>query len=177
MAECLQESSIAGRTPDVLFVRPRQAKMLHSGPARIVLTALREMDTILCELAECESRTEFIASRKKLFPDYVNLSYIIANSFSMRDDRSVRRVAVDQAIKAVEKLFQRKGTARFGKASVGEAVFCLDTLRRAYKLVDVIRQRGDAPIGVKEKDRVLAGQFNASALYAQLHLDCIRVIL
>ena len=99
MAECVQEAGIAGKTPDVLFVRPKQAKMLHSGPAKIVLTALREMDTVLFELAACKSKSSFIAARKTLFPDYVNLSYIIANSFSMRDDRSARRVAVDRQLK------------------------------------------------------------------------------
>jgi hypothetical protein len=108
----------------------------------------------------------------------MNLSYIIANSFSMTRDRAIRRAAVDQAIKTVERYFQVAGVERFGVEVVREAIFCFDTLRRAYKLVDIIHERHDAlSQGSREADRKLAGAFNGSALWAQLHLDCLRVII
>jgi hypothetical protein len=82
MAECLQYEADTS-TPDVLFVRPRQARLLHRGPAKIVVTALKEMDIAITQLAHCQSKSEFVATRKAVFRDYMNLSYIIANSFSI----------------------------------------------------------------------------------------------
>jgi len=177
MAQCLQYEADTS-TPDVLFVRPKQARLLHRGPAKIVVTALGEMDIAITRLAHCPSKSEFVATRKAVFRDYVNLSYIIANSFSITPDRAIRRAAVDQSIKAVEHYFQVHGVARFGAESIQEAIFCFDTLRRAYKLVDVIHDR-EAALGEasREADRKLGENFNGSALWAQLHLDCLRVII
>jgi len=177
MAECLQHEA-DNSTPDVLFVRPKQARLLHRGPARIVVTALGEIDVAVTRLAACRSKSEFVTTREEVFPDFMNLSYIIANSFSMTRDRAIRRAAVDQAIKTVERYFQVAGVERFGVEVVREAIFCFDTLRRAYKLVDIIHERHDAlSQGSREADRKLAGAFNGSALWAQLHLDCLRVII
>ena len=177
MAECLQLEADTS-TPDVLFVLPKQARLLHRGPARIVVTALREMDVAVTRLANCTSKTKFVEAREEVFSDYMNLSYIIANSFSITRDRTIRQTAVDQAIKTVERFFQLTGVTRFGPEVVKEAVFCLDTLRRAYRLVDVIRSRDKAlSESAREADRKLAGDFNASALWAQLHLDCLRVVI
>jgi hypothetical protein len=177
MAECLQYEADTS-TPDVLFVRPKQARLLHRGPAKIVITALGEIDVAVTRLAGCQSRSEFVATRKEVFADFVNLSYIIANSFSITRDRAIRRAAVDQSIKAVERYFQLAGVERFGAETIREAIFCFDTLRRAYKLVDKIHERNSA-LGEDSRaaDRKLAGDFNGSALWAQLHLDCLRVIL
>lgn len=177
MAECLQHEADTS-TPDVLFVRPKQARLLHRGPAKIVVTALGEIDVAVTRLANCRTKSEFVAARKEVFPDFVNLSYIIANSFSITRDRAIRRAAVDQAIKTVERYFQVAGVQRFGAEVIREAIFCFDTLRRAYKLVDIIYQRNNTlPDGSREADRKLAGEFNGSALWAQLHLDCLRVVI
>jgi hypothetical protein len=177
MAECLQHEADT-TTPDVLFVRPKQARLLHRGPAKIVVTALAEIDVAVTQLAGCQSKAQFVATRGKVFPDFVNLSYIIANSFSITRDRAIRRAAVDQSIKTVERYFQVAGVNRFGAEIIREAIFCFDTLRRAYKLVDTIHEHNSA-LGEesRQEDRKLAGSFNGSALWAQLHLDCLRVVI
>ncbi|HEY5161965.1 MAG TPA: hypothetical protein VII81_03050 [Terriglobales bacterium] len=176
MAETLQ-CDVEHRTPDVVYVRPQQAKFLHSGPAKIVRTALIEIDAIVAQLAQCATRVEFVALREKLHNDYVNLSYIIANSFSMSGDHSVRQQAVNQAIKNVEQFIQAEGVTAFGAEPVREALFCFDTLRRAYRLVYVIHGKVAAPASAKDKDRALAASFNSTALWSQLHLDCMRVVV
>lgn len=177
MAECLQHEADTS-TPDVLFVRPKQAKLLHRGPAKIVVTALGEMEIAVTRLAHCQLKPEFVATRKEVFRDYVNLSYIVANSFSITRDRAIRQTAVDQAIKTVEHYFRVAGVGRVGPEAINEAVFCLDTLRRAYKLVDIIHTRNsNLTESAREADRKLAGDFNFAALWSQLHLDCLRVII
>src|SRR5579863_5781607 len=177
MAECLQYEA-SNNTPDVLFVRPKQARMLHRGPARIVVTALGEIDVVVTRLAHCQSKAQFLKMRKEVFPDYVNLSYIIANSFSITRDRAIRQAAVGESILAVERFFQASGVVRFGAESIREAVFCLDTLRRAYRLVDNIYAQGnELSDAMMDADRKLAMNLNGSAVWAQLHLDCLRVII
>ncbi len=178
MAECLLEDErIAHKTPDVVFVRPRQARLLHRGMAKIVVTALREIDTIITRLAYTDSKVEFEKTRDNVFSDYANLSYIIANSFAITSDRSVRPAAIKQAFKTVEEVFQTEGTRCLGADAASEAFFCLDTLRRAYRLVDAIRIGGDLPAASQEFDGKLAQKFNFAALWAQLHLDCLRVVI
>jgi hypothetical protein len=175
--ECLQGQGLTHKTPDLVFVRPRQARMLHSGPAKIVLLTLREVDRILTQLAECKSRAEFVEVRKKVFSDYANLAYIMANTFSIPDDPTIRQVAIRQALENVERLFETEGVSRLGRPAMDEAAFCLSTLKRAYRLVHVIHARGSAPESSREVDRKLAIQFNAAALFAQLNVDCLRLIV
>jgi hypothetical protein len=160
-----------------MFVRAREAKLLNAGPAKIVTTALGEINRIVAHLTACSTKATFIEQRKKLFPDYVNLSYIIANSFSISDDRAVRRRAINQSIKAVERFFETRGVSRFGEDAVREAIFCLDTLRRAYRLVDVIHHSGPIAESLLAADRECATSFNGSALWSQIHIDCLRVAL
>lgn len=173
MAEALQEC-LAPAVPDVVFVRPKQARMLQRGPARIVLTAFKEINAILKQLSHCKSKEEFIAVRDKRFPDYVNLSYIIANSFAIAVDKPTRAEAVQTSLKAVHDLLKGSdGIKNLGESSAHEAVFCADTMRRAYKLVDEIYKRGELAESLKEADLKLARLFNVRALLAQIHIDCL----
>jgi hypothetical protein len=151
-------------------------KKLNKGEA-IWLSALREIDRIITQLSECRSKAEFVDLRKKVFSDYVNLSYILANSFSIPNDRLIRHAAIQQSFKMIERLFETEGAPRVGVDVVREATFCIETLRRAYRLVDVIYVRGDAAENVQESDRKLAANFSSSALWAQLHLDCLRLVI
>ena len=177
MAECLEHEGLTHKMPDVVFVRPRQARMLHRGPAKIVLLTLREMDRIIVQLSQCQSKTEFSELRKKLFSDYVNLSYILANSFSIPNDRAIRQAAIQQSFKFVERLLESKGVARVGSEVIKEAVFNVDTLRRAYRLVDLIHSRGAVPEASSDSDRKLAAHFNSAALWSQFNLDCLRYVI
>ena len=70
LAECLEpvRHGISLRTPDVLFVRKPQAKVLRRGLAAIVLAALRESDVLLQPLLTANGSTEFLSRRKKIFP-------------------------------------------------------------------------------------------------------------
>src|SRR6267142_6156075 len=97
MAECLQYDGVEQKRADVVFVRPQQARMLPSGPGRIVIIALREMDKISARLVASKSKAEFEAMRKTVFSDYANLCAILANSFSAFADKSVRDLASNQA--------------------------------------------------------------------------------
>jgi hypothetical protein len=62
-----------------------------------------------------------------------------------------------------------------GEESRREALFCLTTLKRAYNVVQSIK--GGAPDGKQEADSELAANFNFSALYSQLHFDCLRLVM
>lgn len=178
LAECLEpvRHGISLRTPDVLFVRKPQAKVLRRGLAAIVLAALRESDVLLQPLLTANGRTEFLSRRKKIFQDYVNLSFVIANSFSGTDAEK-RDSATKDAFKLVHHIIHTKGTPRIGTERVRETVFCLDTLRRSARLVSEVHARGAAPTDSTDKDQELSANFTASALWAQLHLDCIRLIV
>jgi len=163
--------------PDAVFVRPRQARMLQRGPAKIVTLTLREMERIIMQLSECKSKAEFETLRKKVFSDYVNLSYILANTFSMPQSLSVRQTVINQSIKNVEHLIETRGTPQIGADLVRESIFCIETLRRAYRLVDLIYTHGNIDLSLKEKDQKLAVEFSSSAIWSQLHLDCLRFIV
>jgi hypothetical protein len=176
MAQALQ-GKLSVTQPDVVFVRAKQARKLHRGPARIVLTALGEIDAIVEQLIQCRSKAEFDELRQKKFSDYVNLSYIIANSFEINIAPEERAAAVEQAISNVRHFFEHEGIATLGTEATGEAVFCLDTLRRAYRQVRKIDILGEAPDGSKTADQELAAKFNFATIFTQLHLDCLRIIL
>jgi len=178
LADCLEpmRERLSLHRPDVLFVRKPQAKVLQRGLATIVLTALRESDALLKPLLTAKRRTEFVSLREKMFADYVNLSFIIANSFSGAGVEK-RRVATKEAFKFVQHIMYTKGTPRLGAETVREAIFCLDTLRRAHRLVCELHDSGSVPLEAKEKDRELSHSFTVSALWSQLHLDCIRLII
>jgi len=163
--------------PDAVFVRPRQARMLQRGPAQIVTLTLREMERITTQLSECKSKSEFVTLRKKIFSDYVHLSYILANTFSMPESLLVRQAVIKQSIKNVEHLIETRGTPQIGVDHVRESIFCIETLRRAYRLVELIYARGNIDPSVKEQDQKLAVQFSSSAIWSQLHLDCLRFIV
>jgi len=178
LAECLEpvRHGISLRPPDVLFVRKPQAKVLRRGLATIVLAALRESDTLLQPLLTAKGKAEFVSRRKKIFQDYVNLSFVIANSFSGTEAEK-REVATKNAFKLVQHIIHTKGTPSIGTERVRETVFCLDTLRRASRLVCELHSRGAAPTDWKDKDQELSANFTAAALWAQLHLDCIRLVV
>lgn len=178
LAECLEpvRHGISLRPPDVLFVRKPQAKVLRRGLAAIVLAALRESDALLQPLLSANGKAEFLSRRKKIFQDYVNLSFVIANSFSGADAEK-RDLATKDAFKLVQHIIHTKGTPRIGTERVRETVFCLDTLRRSARLVSELHARGAAPADSKDKDLELSGNFTAAAIWAQLHLDCIRLIV
>jgi hypothetical protein len=81
LAECLEpvREGLSLSRPEVMFVRKPQAKVLQRGLASIVLTALRESDALLKPLIAAKSKAEFESLRKKIFNDYANLSFIVAN--------------------------------------------------------------------------------------------------
>ncbi len=179
LAECLdpvREGRSLSR-PDVLFVRKPQAKVLRRGLASIVLTALRESDALLKPLLAAKTKDEFSDLRKKIWHDYINLSFIVANSFSVTAAEK-RQVATKEAFKLVEHIMHTRGTPRLGSDTVREAIFCLDTLRRSHRLVCELHSRGTRIAEeYKEKDRELSSDFTYSALWAHLHLDCVRLIV
>ncbi len=178
LAECLEpvRHGISLHPPDVLFVRKPQAKVLRRGLAAIVLAALRESDVLLQTLLTATGKTDFLSRRKKVFQDYVNLSFVIANSFSGAA-KEKREMATKDAFKLVEHIIHTKGTSRIGSERVRETVFCLDTLRRSSRLVCELHSRGDVAPELKDKDQELSANFTAAALWAQLHLDCVRLIV
>jgi hypothetical protein len=178
LAECLEpvRQELSSRQPDVLFIRSPQAKVLRRGLAAIVLAALRESDALLKPLLTAGGKAEFAARRKKIFKDYVNLSYVVANSFSGAEAEE-RALATKEAFKLVEHIIHEQGTPRLGTERVRETIFCLNTLRRAARLVGELHSLGDLPAERKEKDEELAISFNASVLWAQFHLDCIRIFV
>lgn len=173
MAECLQYDGVDQKKPGVVFVRPQQARMLPSGPGKIVIIALREMDKITARLVASKSKTEFDATRKTVFSDYANLCAILANSFSVFADKSVRDLASSQAFQYVIHQFATQGKETLGADVLGEVIFCLTTLKRAYRLVSQIGDT-EAPEEFQKKDRKLASDFDGSALWAQLHAECLR---
>jgi|SRR5579864_847279 len=167
------------RRPDVVFVRKPQAKVLPRGLASIVLTALRESDILVKQLIAATNKKDFEALRTKIFRDYVNLSFIIGNSFSVAAEEKpqLRQLVTKEAFKLVEEILHKEGIPRLGCDVIREANFCLDTLRRAHRLIVKIHAYGKAPEGTRERDRELSSLFTRTALWSQLHLDCIRVIV
>jgi hypothetical protein len=141
-----------------------------------VLTALRESDALLKPLIAAKSKAEFESLRKKIFNDYANLSFIVANSFSGATVEK-RQVATKEAFKLVADIMHTKGIPRIGCDAIREAIFCLDTLRRSHRLVCELHSRGILSPEWKEKDRELSSSFTFSSLWAHLHLDCIRMIV
>jgi hypothetical protein len=164
------------RRPEVLFVRKPQAKVLQRGLASIVLTALRESDALLKPLLAARTKEQFSTLRKNIFNDYANLSFIVANSFSGAAVEK-RQVATKEAFKLVEHIMHTKGTPRLGCETVREAIFCLDTLRRSHRLVCELHSCGSVMAELSERDRKLSHDFTFSALWAQMHLDCVRIIV
>jgi len=172
-AECLEYQSAEHKKPDVVFVRPRQARMLPDGPGRIVIIALREMERILARLLESKSRAEFEGTRKSVFSDYTNLTAILANSFSIHVDKSVREMAIRQAFQNVARRFETQGKEALGASVAGEAIFCLSTLKRAYRVLSQLDIEAPVSEELRRKDCELASQFNAAAIWAQLHTECL----
>lgn len=181
LAECDERigEGVAIRRPDVMFVRKPQAKVLPRGLASIVLTALRESDNLLKPLIVATSKEEFASLRKKVFPDYANLAFIIGNSFSVAaaENPGLRQLATKDAFKLVERILHEEGTPRIGLNTAREANFCLDTLRRAHRLVEKLHSRGELPQELVERDRKFSAAFTHSALWAHFHLDCVRIIV
>jgi hypothetical protein len=147
--------------------------MLPDGPGRIVIIALREMERILARLLESKSRAEFEGTRKSVFSDYTNLTAILANSFSIHVDKSVREMAIRQAFQNVARRFETQGKEALGASVAGEAIFCLSTLKRAYRVLSQIDIEAPASEELRRKDFELASQFNAAAIWAQLHTECL----
>lgn len=177
MAACSVPECATPKIPDAVFVRPRQARLLQRGPARIVTLTLREMEVIVTRLSSSTSRAEFEALRTKNFSDYVHLSYILANTFSLPEGTTVRQAVIQQSIKNVERVIESLGTSLVGPEVVREAIFSIETLGRAYKLVNLIHARGGVRSDQKEKDKELGVNFSSAAIWAQLHLDCLRFIV
>lgn len=180
MAGCLRhEENVTSTAQSVMFVRPKQARLLRRGPASIVVTALREIDTTLSRLSQCRSAEEFEKTREEIFADYVNLSHIVGNSFAMSAERAQRQLAINASFKAAQKFFAVKSSTHIGHDATAELVFCLDTLRRAYGVVAVMedRERENLPPTVREQDRELASQFSFAALWSQFHIDYMRIVI
>lgn len=179
LSECLDtvRQGVSLQPPDVVFVRTPQAKVLRRGLAAIVLAALRESDALIKPLLGAKSKKDFAERRTKIFQDYINVSYVIANSFSGAGAEK-REVATKGAFECVKEILTTKGTPRLGVDRTREAIFCLDTLRRAFRLVDQVHTRGvSVSEERKEQDRTLSRSFNLHALWAKLHLDCVRLIV
>jgi hypothetical protein len=177
MAACAVPECSTHKIPDAVFVRPRQARLLQRGPARIVTLTLREMEVIVSRLCSATSKKEFEAHRTKNFPDYIHLSYILANTFSLPEGTTVRQAVIQQSIKNVERVIESLGTALVGPEVVREAIFSIETLGRAYKLVNLIHSRGKVRVDQNETDGGLAAQFSSCAIWSQLHLDCLRFVV
>ncbi len=177
MAACSVPECATHKTPDAVFVRPQQARLLQRGPARIVTLTLREMEVIVTRLCSSTSKAEFEALRKQSLSDYIHLSYILANTFSLPEGTTVRQAVIQQSIKNVERVIESLGTPLIGSEVVREAIFSIETLGRAYKLVNFIHARGDVQSNQKEKDKELGVNFSSFAIWSQLHLDCLRFIV
>ena len=162
------------KMPDAVFVRPRQARLLQRGPARIVTLTLREMENIVIELSECRTKAEFDERRNTRFGDYMNLSFILANAFSMPGSRPVKFKAIQESLRNVGRLIAHLGKPQMEAEVIQESIFNIETLGRAYRLVHTICERGDIGQDKKEQDRKLAVNFSTSAIWSQLHLDCLR---
>src|SRR5260370_10554324 len=134
-AECLEYQSAEHKKPDVVFVRPRQARMLPDGPGRIVIITLREMERILARLLESKSLAEFESTRKSVFSDYSNLTAILANSFSIHVDKSVRELAIRQAFQNVAQRFYTQSKETPCARIPGEAILFLAKLNRATRVL------------------------------------------
>lgn len=177
MSECLQYERVVNKVHDVAFVRPKQAKLIpRSSSRRIVQLTIREIDGIVLKVAQAESPEKFRELVKKYFEDYVNLSLILANTLATSDEnRSFRQTIIRESFRWVEERLEQKGIERLGGEAIREAVFCAETLRRAYRLVDSILLRENPTQEHVDEDRKLALNFNFYASWAQLHLICIFV--
>jgi hypothetical protein len=177
--ECqLKDDTLTQKTPDVVFVRPEQARKVLKSPqhAKIIGMVSEQIDRIVRGLVACVSPQEFEKARQDVFSDYAHLSFTIANLVALSSEESVRPQAIKQSFEAVREIFQKKLAHSFGEDTAREAFFCLDTLRRTYRLVDKLRSQ-QLPQDKKDADHELSGKYNFSVLWAQFHLDCIRLIL
>jgi len=179
MAEAIQceRSAVAPSDVDVVYVRGQQTRLLPKGPAGRVTEVLREMDVLVAGLVHSASRTEFVKARGDVFDDYAHLQLIIASTFAMRGNRDIRRAAVDRALKGLKNFFAAEGTELLGEAPIREAMFSVDTLRRVSRVVDEIHSYGPAPEATHALDRELSGKYCFHAIWSQLHLDCLRLLI
>jgi hypothetical protein len=174
MSVCVAPDCSQHKMPDAVFVRPKQARLLQRGPARIVTLTLREMEGIVLQLSNCKNKTEFEEMRTKRFGDYMNLSFILANAFSMPDSKPVKSTAIQRSLRNVERVIEHFGKPQMGPEVIQECIFNIETLGRAYRLVGLITERGEVSSGKKGEDQELASRFSAAAIWSQLHLDCLR---
>jgi hypothetical protein len=178
MADSLLYAGLRRKQPNVVFVRREQTRVLQRGHATIVNLALQEITRITKRLVNSASREEFVELRNKAFPDYINLCLIIANTFELPADPSVRFLAIRESFHILQQVFGHEVAARLGQETGQEAAFCLATLSRAYRLLERLVSRQSVPTAQDaELDQKLSNNFNSAAAWTQIHLGCLQLIV
>jgi hypothetical protein len=172
MAQCLEREAMTQPVEAAVFVRRDQARMLEPTRARIVRLIFSEKKRIVNIVAGSKGRDEYLELRAKFFPVYLNLASMLSNSFSTAEP-VLRDIAVREAFQQVTAQLEVEGKGKLAEGDLEEAKFCVDTLRRSFRLLGVIHKHGEVAPDAPEVDRSLALKFNATAVYSEFHLNCL----
>ena len=150
---------------------------LRERPSQIIRLLMDERETILTRLVTSRSLEEFKRLRVSLLTRYLHLVRSISDCVAavVDDDSSMYDLAQD-SLRSFKDRFNESGMEYLGAEASKEAIFCLATLMRVYRLVPDIRSKTPSSRRSKQ-DRELGEKFNMTLLWAHIHLDCLGLAL
>src|SRR5208282_3765380 len=136
----------------------------------------RQMESMARQLIGCRTKEEFCKQRGDVFHKYAN-SALAVNSMVRSVMTNIDLSEINQkAINSTMKVFRLDGAAYLGVEGKGEVLFCLSTLKRAFRLVKFILAK-QVPPELKGEDSSLALQFASQVIFCELNLDCLRLAI
>ena len=132
------------------------------------------VNTIISDVCSKRTASEFIAARKRYFPQYFQVMRGLGNLAAAVVPENVLDRLAYEAFSELEANFRDEGVAAFGTEIKDQAMFTVWTLRKINDLANDVRLRR-APIArFAEADRELAEDFVMHVVYSRFHLDCLR---
>jgi hypothetical protein len=150
-----------------------KSELWEGDPTEIIRRLAAQLETeILQPLVQARTRERFDELREELFPRYAKLSTAIASIVSAMVRESRFKALIQYSFQAMETALNTADLLDDLPGGRDEALFCLATLRRTYRLLPNLRMSAVSR-ELRRDDAKLSQDFCSFALWTHLHLDCL----
>ena len=164
------------RMVSLLGVPPYAGEALSKRRGIVVRLLVKEAESILKRLAGSATASQFRELRDSgLFSNYVYVLRSVSDFVHGVADQRTQLQLAEESLATFARQLNDRGLDHLGRDATYEALFSLSTFRKINRLLP--RLYSSPPADQREQDCDLSKRFGYHTIWAQMHLDCLRVCI
>jgi len=150
----------------------RSVKRLSGSADELIRNIASVADELVIRAIEKRTATEFVATRKEVFPQYFDAVRAFSDLARIVVPKHVLEILTAESLSQMEEEFRQHGLSAFGAAVRDQAIFTVWTMRKISDICQRINELKLAP-ELAEADLKPRTQYAFAAVSARFHLDCL----